>query len=245
MLETLYEPILPSDKDDPTVQNYHNEEDDTDTASDRYGSDPAISVEYDEEFENLVNTLMHDRDYISVNNAALNIAYTIINAGLIAIPFTAYNAGIPLFVAVVLIMSIISYYVAVMVIDMANYKKVRTLEDLAEVCGGGRFFLLVCGFQVLFSFSMMCVTLNVWADVMSDVFTTNSITGPLSDLIATRRGQVAVGAVIVLPLCIFKKSMISLRWTAYLTVSAVAFCLLSVVVAYFANEEGPSLGKSS
>eukprot|EP01032_Pedospumella_encystans_P024559 gene24559-27775_t len=138
-------------------------------------------------------------------------------------------------------MSIISYYVAVMVIDMANQKRVRTLEDLAEVCGGGKLFLLVCAFQVLFSFSMMCVTLNVWADVMSDVFQTNSISGPVSDLLTSRRGQVLLGAVIVLPLCIFKRSMISLRWTAYLTVCAVAFCLMSVVIAYFAHEEGPSL----
>jgi len=188
---------------------------------------------------------MHDRDYISVNNAALNITYTIINAGLIAIPYTTYNAGIPLFIGVVVLMSIISYYVAVMVIDMANQKRVRTLEDLAEVCGGGKLFLLVCAFQVLFSFSMMCVTLNVWADVMSDVFQTNSISGPVSDLLTTRRGQVLLGAVIVLPLCIFKRSMISLRWTAYLTVCAVAFCLMSVVIAYFAHEEGPSLGTKS
>ena len=244
MLQDLYQPMLPDGKEDPqATQNYDGDTDET--SSDRYGSDPAISVEYDEEFENLVNTLMHDRDYISVNNAALNITYTIINAGLIAIPYTTYNAGIPLFIGVVVLMSIISYYVAVMVIDMANQKRVRTLEDLAEVCGGGKLFLLVCAFQVLFSFSMMCVTLNVWADVMSDVFQTNSISGPVSDLLTSRRGQVLLGAVIVLPLCIFKRSMISLRWTAYLTVCAVAFCLMSVVIAYFAHEEGPSLGTKS
>lgn len=238
MLETLYQPIV-NPVDCHADDSFEHEIDET--ASDHYGSDPAVSVEYDEEFEHLVNTLMRDRDYISVNNAALNITYTIINAGLIAIPYTAYSAGLPLFIAVVILMSIISYYVAVMVIDMANQKKVRTLEDLAEVCGGPKFFLTVCAFQVLFSFSMMCVTLNVWADVMSDVFSTNSIH---SELLTTRRGQVLLGAIIVLPLCIFKRSMISLRWTAYLTVCAVSFCLCSVVVAYFAHEEGPSLGEN-
>jgi amino acid permease len=239
MSDVLYQPIL----EETVTENgcYDNEENDEE-ASDHYASDPSVSVEYDEEFENLVNTLMHDRDYVSVNQAALNIAYTIINAGLIAIPFTAYNAGIPLFIAVVLTMSVISYYVAVMVINMANQKKVRTLEDLAEVCGGPSFFLCVCAFQILFSFSMMCVTLNVWSDVMSDVFSTNSISGPLQHLLATRRGEVILGATIVLPLCVFKHSMISLRWTAYLTVCAVTFCLSAVVIAFFAHKEGPSLG---
>lgn len=239
MADTLYEPIISTEE-----LNGEGENMDEDEEIDHYGSDPSVSVEYDEEFENLVNSLMRDRDYISVNQAALNITYTIINAGLIAIPFTAYNAGIPLFVAVVGIMALISYYVAIMVIDMANQKKVRTLEDLAEVCGGPSFFLCVCAFQVLFSFSMMCVTLDVWADVMSDVFKRNSIGGGsiITALLTTRRGQVLIGAAIVLPLCIFKRSMISLRWTAYWTVCAVAFSMCSVMVSFFSHEEGPSVG---
>ena len=244
MLETLYQPILSihGEEDSTVVDNNNVVNDEEEWQSENYGSDPRTSVEYDEEFENLVNSLMHDKDYISVNQAALNITYTIINTGLIAIPFTTYNAGIPLFVAVVVIMSIISSYVAVMVISMANQKKVRTLEDLAEICGGAKFFLCVCAFQVMFSFSMMCVTLNVWADVMSDVFSTNDISGPLQHLLSTRRGEVLVGALIVLPICIFKRSMVNLRWTAYLTVCAVAFCLCAVVVAYFSHREGPSIG---
>ena len=53
--------MLPDGKEDtPAVHIYDHETDDTES-DDRYGSDPAISVEYDEEFENLVNTLMHDR----------------------------------------------------------------------------------------------------------------------------------------------------------------------------------------
>ena len=247
MLEALYDPINSGGEGElGGPSNFEDNENDDDELDQR-NSDPALSVEYDEEFENLVNTLMHDRDYITVNQAALNITYTIINAGLIAIPFTAYNAGIPLFVAVVTAMSLISSYVAVMVINMANQKRVRTLEDLAEVCGGPRFFLCVCAFQILFSFSMMCVTLNVWADVMSDVFSTNSshmhAAEPFTRLLAARRGQVLIGAAIVLPLCIFKRSMISLRWTAYLTVCAVGFCLFSVVIAYFSDGDGPSVGE--
>mmetsp|Transcript_3139 Transcript_3139/g.4900 ORF Transcript_3139/g.4900 Transcript_3139/m.4900 type:complete len:757 (-) Transcript_3139:295-2565(-) len=196
-------------------------------------SEPTSSVEYDEDFENLVMLLMKDRDRINVNQAALNIAYTIINAGLIALPFTAYHAGIPLYIAIVLTMSVISCYVAVMVIAMANEKRVRTLEDLAEVVGGPKFFLLVCGFQILFSFSMMSITLNVWADVMSDLFARNSLD---FYLLSTRRGQVLIGSALILPLCLFKHSMISLRWTAYLTVTAVSCCLIAVVLAYFFKE---------
>ena len=149
MSDALYDPIMGEQQN-----NYLSQDstDDVDEAqSDQYGNSPRVSIEYDEEFENLVNSLMRDKDKISVNQAALNITYTIINAGLIAIPFTAYNAGIPLFIAVVVIMSLISGYVAVMVINMANQKKVRTLEDLAEVCGGPNFFLCVCAFQILFS----------------------------------------------------------------------------------------------
>mmetsp|Transcript_57340 Transcript_57340/g.112890 ORF Transcript_57340/g.112890 Transcript_57340/m.112890 type:complete len:753 (+) Transcript_57340:109-2367(+) len=243
MSDALYDPIMGEQQN-----NYLSQDstDDVDEAqSDQYGNSPRVSIEYDEEFENLVNSLMRDKDKISVNQAALNITYTIINAGLIAIPFTAYNAGIPLFIAVVVIMSLISGYVAVMVINMANQKKVRTLEDLAEVCGGPNFFLCVCAFQILFSFSMMCVTLAIWADVMSDVFSSSSLSGGLHHLLATRRGEVLVGATIVLPLCVFKRSMISLRWTAYLTVCAVAFCMSAVVIAFFAHKEGPSLDTSA
>lgn len=237
----VYQPIIGEPADCGDGQTGDGSEE----VQSEYRSDPSLSMEYDEEFENLVNTMMHDKDYISVNQAALNITYTIINVGLIAIPFTAFNAGMPLFIAVIIIMSIISYYVAVMVINMANQKRVRTLEDLAEVCGGPKFFLCVCAFQILFSFSMMCVTLDVWADVMSDVFASSSLTGIAHHLLATRRGEVLVGAAVVLPLCVFKRSMISLRWTAYLTVCAVAFCLSAVVVAYFAHKEGPSLGTNT
>ena len=156
MAEALYAPIFTDDHQDCESNCEEQEEGDL-NLSRAYSSDASTSsAEYDEEFENLVNTLMHDRDYISVNQAALNITYTIINAGLIAIPFATYQAGIPLFTAAVVVMSTISSYIAVMVINMANQKRVRTLEDLAEAVGGPSFFLSVCAFQVLFSLSMMC-----------------------------------------------------------------------------------------
>jgi amino acid permease len=238
MLEdSLYDPLAQNDL------QVHDTNISEDTEDNSYGSERSTSQEHDEEFEMLVNAYMHDRDLITVNQAAMSISYTIINAGLIALPYTAFNAGIPLFIAIVIAMTIVSCYVAVMVINMANQMKVRTLEDLAEKCGGPNFFIWVSAFQVLFSFTMMCVTLSVWADVMSEVFSKNDIhMRPFGHLLTTRHGQVLIGGAIILPLCIFKRSMISLRWTASITVLAVAFCLAAVCISYFSHKEAPSAG---
>lgn len=196
------------------------------------GVDDDDDGDYDPEFEQLVTSFMHDRDYIGVNQTALNLAYTIINASLVSIPFTAYTAGLPLFITVMISISIASSYAAVMVVQMANEKRVKTLEDLAEICGGSKLFLIVCVFQISSSFAMMCITLLVWADVTSDVFRRNNIE---NYLLSYRNGQIIVGAILILPLCLFTKSMISLKYSAMLTVFSFLFCVITVTITYYTD----------
>ena len=197
---------------------------------------------YDAEFESLVATLMRDMDYIGINQSAANLAYAIINAGLISLPVAAYKIGMPLFLTAVITMAVLTSYISVMIISMANEKRVKSLEDLASVVGGPRMFCAVSFFQILLSSSMMCITLDVWADVMSDVFSapgwdTEHSHSWYHRLLSERRGQVLVGAVIVLPLCLFKHSMVSLRWTSFASVFVIAACLVALSCAYVVEED--------
>lgn len=189
----------------------------------------STDLEYDEEFEVLVNAFLRDMDYTSTKQAVFNIVYAIINAGLIALPYAAYLAGIPLFIVMVGATSLISGYVSIMVISMANEQRVRTLEDLAQCAFGPNGFIIVCGFQLLFSICLMCITLDIFAEIMQDVFVETSVT---AFMLTHRRGQVVIGALLILPLCILKKSMSSLRWTSYFTVFVVAAALIGVVTTY-------------
>lgn len=189
----------------------------------------STDLEYDEEFEVLVNAFLKDMDYTSTSQAVFNIVYSIINSGLIALPFACYLAGIPTYIAIVGGISLISGYVSIMVISMANEQRVRTLEDLAQCAFGPNGFILVCALQMVFSFSLMVVTLSIFAEIMSDVFSETSIN---VFFLTHRHGQVIIGAALTLPLCILKKSMSSLRWTSYFTVFVIAAALVGVVTVY-------------
>ncbi len=50
-------------------------------------------------------------------------------------------------------------------------------------------------------------------------------------------GQVVIGSLLILPLCLFKKSMSTLRWTSYVTVMAVFAGLLAIVATYFTDKD--------
>lgn len=195
---------------------------------------PVTSEDYDAELEMLVNAYLRDMNYTTVNQAAFNVAYSTINAGLIALPFVAQEAGIPMFVGVMIIVSIISGYTSSMVIAMANEQKVRTLEDLAECAFGVRGFFVVSIFQILFSFSLICITLDVWADIMSDVF--NELSVIHSFWLETHRGQILLGSLLIFPLCLYKTSLSKMKWTSYVTVFAVISALLAVVATYFTDK---------
>jgi hypothetical protein len=193
------------------------------------------SYDYDdEEFEMLVKAFMQDINYTTVNQAAMNIACSMINAGLVALPFVAQEAGIPLFFFSMLILSIISAYTSVMVVSMANERRVRTLEDLAECAFGIRGFFVVSVLQLLFSLSLMIITLNVWADIMSDVFRRSDIH---ANFLHKRHYQIYLGAGIILPLCILKKSLSTLRWTSFITILAMAGAFIAVIATYVSDQE--------
>jgi hypothetical protein len=86
-------------------------------------SSVSTDMDHDEEFEVLVNAFLRDMDYTSTRQAVFNIVYSIINSGLIALPFAAYLAGIPLFCVIVGCVSLVSGYVSIMVISMANEQR--------------------------------------------------------------------------------------------------------------------------
>lgn len=185
--------------------------------------------EDDEEFEMLVSAFMRDMDYTTKPQAVMNVVYSIINAGIITLPFTAYKSGILVFTAVLVLMALISGYVSVMIICMANEQRVRTLEDLADLAFGPKGYFMVSILQMLFSFTLMCVSLSVWADILEDVFTDHE----KFYLLGLRRGQVLIGAVLILPVTLLKKSMSSQKWTSHLTVLAVVASLATVVSLFF------------
>jgi amino acid permease len=188
--------------------------------------------------------------YSSTRTTVTNIVYSVINGGLVLLPFFASQAGIPLYITLVALVSTISCYTSIMVVSMANEKHKRTLEDLAESAFGPKGFLLVCTFQILFSFTLMCISLDVWADILANVFDdTRSSSQGSNDLVhyllRTRQGEVIVGAAIVLPMCVLKKSMASLRWTNVVNVLAIPAALLAVVASYMSAVHDSVMSVSS
>lgn len=96
--------------------------------------------------------------YTSVNQAALNITYSMINVGLVGIPFVAYQAGIPLFSLFIFVFSIISVYTTSIVLEMADDVKARSLEELGEKAFvGPSGYIVTCIIQILFSMLLMCM----------------------------------------------------------------------------------------
>lgn len=251
--QALYEPIVASDVDEEAAEiaPVGNSDDDNPAVPER---NAAAENELDDSFEfhtpdedndvsysnmdggleALVNTLMRDMDYMSVNKSAMNLSYAIFNAGLTTIPVAAFQAGMPLYSLAIASVSFVSGYVTVMIIRMANEKRVKTLEDLAEVVGGPRLFLLVSTIQFCLSFTMMCITLSVWAGIMSDFFAQN---GVHTLRLSSRQGQVFWGAVLILPLCLFKQSMISVRWSSYFTVVCIALGLIGLTTANLIQDD--------
>lgn len=189
--------------------------------------------DYDEEFEMLVHAYMRDVNYITISQAAMNIACSILNVGIVTLPFVAQEVGIPLFVVVMVFIGLIAGYTSVMVVSMANEQRVRTLEDLAESAFGPKGFIAVSVIQIIFSFTMMCITLGVWADITSDLFSRSSVN---AYILTHRKGQVLIGSLICFPLCLLKKSLASLRWTSYVTVVAVVGALIAMISTYMGND---------
>jgi amino acid permease len=222
-----YDPVARSD---PLLEEGNTTFDDDDEERGvSFAGESVSSYEYDEEFELLVKAYMRDMKYTTLNQASLNIVYSLLNAGIVALPFTTQEAGVLLFIGVFIVVAILSAYTSVMVISMANEQRVRTLEDLADCAFGKKGFLAVSVCQIVFSFSLMVITLDCWADIMSDIFRELDFGGWF---LQSRNGQVLFGSLIILPLCLLKKSMSSMKWTSYITVFAAISALLAVVATY-------------
>lgn len=183
------------------------------------------------EFETLVQAYLRDVHYSSKRQAILSVVYAIFNAGLVALPFVAQQCGIPIYLFTVLFMAWTSGYTTSMIIKMANENGVRTMEDLAECAFGPFGYFIVCILQIVFSFSLMCVSLEVWTDIswliLEFYFPTR--------MIRYRPALVLAGSLIVLPFCMIARSMSSLRWSSYLTVLAIAAAFGSLFVDFFTN----------
>ena len=190
------------------------------------------------ELEVLVHAYLRDVHYTSRRKAILNVVYSTFNVGLVALPLVAEFAGIPLFVFAVILVALSSGYTTCMVISMANEQGVRTLEDLAERAFGLKGFVIVCLMEIIFSMSLMCVTLDVWADISTGVL--NSFP-QVPERCQNRFFGLFVGAVFILPICLYARSMSSLRFSSYFSVIAIVVSLCCLIVALFCNTgEGDS-----
>jgi amino acid permease len=175
--------------------------------------------------------------YTSVSQAALNLAYSMINVGLVGIPFVASEAGIPLFAIAVVLFSLVSIYTTSIVLEMADDVEVKSLEELGEKAFGPRGYFITCLLQILFSMLLICITLDVWGDIMPQLLRTiigSSLDGhsALLHFLTHRRTVILLGALLVLPLC-FVRSMSKLSWLSYLTVCALFMSVTFVLIALF------------
>lgn len=195
--------------------------------------DPALHANflrssYDDELEILVQAYLHDVHYTSRMQAIFNIFYSLVNAGLLSLPFTCSRSGILIFSFSVIFFSIISGYSTCIVVNMANDQKVRTLEDLGDRAFGARGMYIVSAFQIIFSFSLMCISLSIWSDIMSEVIRSRFGEHFGAPFLPSTRGETLVGGLIILYSCTSTQSMVSLRFTSYFTALAVISALVAV-----------------
>ena len=136
-------------------------------------------------------------------------------------------------------MGLISAYSSVMIVRMANENNVRTLESLSEHAFGPIGFFGVCVCQILFSVTLMCIALEVWGDIISGVFQeiySSSDNSFLHELLTTRYLTIILGGVLVLPLCLFTRSMATLSWSSYCTILAVTAGIIAVISSFYLGE---------
>lgn len=193
------------------------------------------------DFERLVQSYLHQRHYTSSRQAFFNLVFSMINIGIVGLPIVAKCLGIPLFVGIIIILSVATAYTSVITVKIANEYDLRTMEDLAEVAFGAKGFYFTCYFQLIFSLCLICITLNTWSDIMLDIISysqnaswNNNIA--LSEL-QLRVIFVFVGSLLVFPLCFRVKAIASLKWISFCVVSLLltAMCSLFIVLGVDTN----------
>ena len=214
----------------------------TDVTDEAIGSDDDDEAGY--EFELLVQAYMRDNHYQSRHQAMANIVYGTLNAGFVALPYACYEVGIPLYVCCITAVSIIAGYTTTMVIKLANDQKgvagrgsiPRTLEDLSEIAFGFGGYCLVATMQILLSLTLMCMSLDVWGEIMSSILSCRlqniRMNSYLHWFLTERTGQVLIGSSIIFPLLLYSDTVSSLKWTAYTTIICIASAFVAVLASF-------------
>lgn len=194
-------------------------------------------AEEDYEFEVLVQAFMRDAHYSSRKQSLVKIFHAILNASVVILPFAACHAGVPLYMGMIVFMAVCSAYSSVLIVRMASDQKIRTFEGLAEYAFGPIGFFVVCGCQLLFSMTLMCISLDVWADIIDSVATESMVRHPSNaffyDVLTSRNSVVILGGLLVFPFCLFTRSMVSLAWSSYLTILAVLVGIAAVIGSFY------------
>lgn len=222
---------------DNQLVSHGNSENETEASSvpNFESSNPDVDEDY--EFEVLVQAYMRDAHYSSQQGSLVKIFHAILNASVVVLPFAACHAGLPLYMGLIMFMALCSAYSSVLIVRMASDQKIRTFEGLAEYAFGPIGFFVVCGCQLLFSMTLMCISLDVWADVIdsvsTEVMTRTASNALLYDVLTSRNSVVILGGLLVFPFCLFTKSMVSLAWSSYLTILAVVVGLVAVIGSFY------------
>ena len=199
----------------------------------------------DEDFELLVAAYMRDAHYQSRSQAIANIVYATMNAGFVALPYACYQVGVPLFIFCVVLVSCISGYTTTMVMAIATQHGIaespssqvpRTLEDLSEIAYGFKGYCIVAVIQILLSLTLMCMSLEVWGEIISSVASTHlegvAMPAAWAWLLTSREGVSILGGLIVLFPVLTSTTMASLKWTSYTTFLGIVATLVAVATAF-------------
>lgn len=215
------------------------------------------------ELEILVHAYLRDVHYSTRRQTIFTVVYANLNAAFVALPMAAQFGGIPIFVAAVVLICVCAGYSSCMVVNMFSeqgilckffvffFSKislhqwnlgVRTLEDLCTRGYGRTGFLIVCVFELLLSVSLMCITLDVWADISSNVLASFK---HVPSRLTHRSFGLMIGAVLILPLCLLGRSMSKLRWSSTCSVICVCAALCCLIVALVCDLDGSHTGVQS
>lgn len=194
------------------------------------------------ELEILVHAYLRDVHYSTRRQTIFTVVYANLNAAFVALPMAAQFGGIPIFVAAVVLICVCAGYSSCMVVNMFSEQGVRTLEDLCTRGYGRTGFLIVCVFELLLSVSLMCITLDVWADISSNVLASFK---HVPSRLTHRSFGLMIGAVLILPLCLLGRSMSKLRWSSTCSVICVCAALCCLIVALVCDLDGSHTGVQS
>lgn len=191
------------------------------------------------EFEELVQVYLQDLNYATRTQTVVKIVHAVTNSILVFLPYATCQAGIPLLTLILVAFGLLSAYSSVMVVRMANEVRVKTYEGLADKVFGPKGFISVCFLQLILSLILMCVTLQVWSDIIvhvfEEIYPNNGETAAQHfwrDIITSRHSVVILGGLLVLPMSLFSRTMMSFAWSSYITFIAMVSGLLAVLVSF-------------